>query len=81
MTLTGASNDGLFSFALPRVQVVLDVRAAGSTRIVATRPQMLVLLPEERAFYIVHRGFFTVPPPSGDDRSARLRLQDGWGPA
>jgi len=77
VTLAGASSDGRISFSLPNAQVAIDVTAGGRLISVTATPQMLVLLPEERAFYLVHRAFFTVPPPSGDDRAARLRLIDG----
>ncbi len=78
VVLTGATPDGELSFTLPRQRIDLEVHAGGSTITVAARPQLLVLLPDQAACYLVHRAFFTVPPPQGEQRSARLLLSDGW---
>jgi hypothetical protein len=78
VVLSGATPDGELSFALPRQRIDLEVFAGGTTLTVAARPQLLVLLPDEQACYLVHRAFFCVPPPAGEQRSARLLLGDGW---
>lgn len=41
-------------------------------------PQTLVLLPDERRFYILYRLPFTYPFTPGDDRAFRLRMAPGW---
>lgn len=78
VTVEGATPDGRWSFALPTVQVWLDVLAGGREERIEAVPQLLLLLPEERTFHLVYRGFFSVPPPDGAPRAARLRLADGW---
>ncbi len=80
VTVEGVTPDGRWSFTLPTLQVWLDVLAGGREQHIQALPQMLVLLPEERTFQLVYRGFFTVPPPAGEPRSARVRLAEGWGP-
>ncbi len=78
VTVEGATPDGRWSFALPALQIVLDVLAEGREQHVEAVPQLLVLFPEERTFHLVFRGFFSVAPPAGGTRTARLRLADGW---
>ncbi len=84
VTVDGVTPDGRWTFKLPAQQVWLDVVTESREQRVQALPQMLVLLPEERSFQLIFRGFFSVPvplqepPPEGDLRVARLRLADGW---
>jgi hypothetical protein len=41
-------------------------------------PQLLVLLPEERAFYLVFRHGFDLRHTPTAERTMRLRLEPGW---
>jgi hypothetical protein len=41
-------------------------------------PHLLVLLPDERRFYLVYRHFFTFQAAPDERRSFRLRLAEGW---
>lgn len=78
VTAEGVTPEGRWSFALPALQVWLDIVAEGKEQQVQAMPQMLVLLPEERTFHLIFRAFFSVPNPAGGERSARLRLAEGW---
>jgi len=72
MTLDSAP----FAFQLPDVRVYVDYttgRYAGTRELA---PQVLVLLPEERRFYVVLRHAFTVTPHPDAEQSMRLRVED-----
>ncbi|WP_437482573.1 DUF2169 domain-containing protein [Sorangium sp. So ce1014] len=66
------------SFALPAVRVFVDYVSGLRTGTRELRPHALVLLPEERRFYLVFRHAFTYEYPSAE-RSMRLRVErGGW---
>jgi hypothetical protein len=66
------------SFALPAVRVFVDYVSGLRTGTRELRPHALVLLPEERRFYLVFRHAFTYDYPSAE-RSMRLRVErGGW---
>lgn len=74
----GVTERGSWSFPLPRLGVRVDLHTNGSTRTIDLAPQVLVLLPEESRCYLVFRGWIPVPPPDGEPRTARLRLDESW---
>lgn len=76
--MEGLSPDGTIAFPLPGLRVLADYVVGERTGSRELRPQMLVLLPEEGAFYLVYRTAFTVDPGPRTERSFRLRLEDGW---
>jgi hypothetical protein len=76
--LRGVTERGLWSFPLPRLSVEVDLHTAGATRTIVLAPQLLALLPEESRCYLVFRGWIEVPPPDGEPRQARLRLEERW---
>jgi hypothetical protein len=41
-------------------------------------PQLLMLLPEARRFYLVYRASFTMEVQPEIERAFRLRLAEGW---
>ena len=75
--LHGLRPEGLITFKLPALRVFADYEVELRTGARELRPQVLVLLPEERRFYLVYRTSFTFPYPGGE-RSMRLRVEDGW---
>jgi len=78
VALHGLSPEGeIVSFALPALRVFADYVVGLRTGTRELAPQLLVLLPEERRFYIVYRHSFMFAYPSGE-RSMRLRVADGW---
>jgi hypothetical protein len=74
----GVTDDGSWAFALPRVGAHIDLRTSGATRTMALAPRLLVLLPEESRCTLLFRGWMEVPPPDGEPRQARLRLDGTW---
>ena len=78
IALHGLSPDGeLVSFRLPALRVFADYVVGARTGTCELAPQLLVLLPEDRRFYVVFRHSYTFAYPSGE-RSMRLRVEDGW---
>lgn len=77
VVVTGMSPDGIFSFQLPDHQFLLDYCVGERQGTVELRPQMLVLLPEQKKFYQVFKGFFSYEFIGGEERSLRLRIQNG----
>jgi len=65
-------------FALPQLRVVADYIIDGRQGKRDMIPQVLVLLPEEKRFYLVFRLPFTFDPVEAGERAFRLRLQLGW---
>ncbi|WP_437876007.1 DUF2169 family type VI secretion system accessory protein [Sorangium sp. So ce513] len=79
VTMTGLTpRPEPLSFALPAVRVLVDYVSGLRTGTRELRPHALVLLPEERRFYLVFRHAFTYEYPSAE-RSMRLRVErGGW---
>lgn len=76
--LEGLTPEGQIGFRLPELRMVADYvlgERMGTRELV---PQMLVLLPEERRFYLVYRKAFTAEVEPDMERSFRLRLDEGW---
>jgi len=65
-------------FRLPQQRVVADYIIYGRQGQRDLRPQSLVLLPEERRFYLVYRLPFHFEPGPAHERSLRLRAESGW---
>jgi hypothetical protein len=77
VTMTGLTpGPEPLSFALPAVRIFVDYVSGIRTGTRELRPQALVLLPEERRFYLVFRHAFTYEYPSAE-RSMRLRVERG----
>ncbi len=74
----GVTEREWWRFPMPRMAVRVDLHTNGSTRVIELAPHLLALLPEESRCYLVFRGWIEVPPPDGEPRSARLRLEEGW---
>ncbi|WP_438033563.1 DUF2169 family type VI secretion system accessory protein [Sorangium sp. So ce204] len=79
VTMTGLTpGPEPLSFALPAVRIFVDYVSGIRTGTRELRPHALVLLPEERRFYLVFRHAFTYEYPSAE-RSMRLRVErGGW---
>lgn len=69
---------GSLAFELPRVRVIADYVVGDRTGARELAPQLLMLLPEERRFYLVFRSTFMVDLTPDMERSFRLRLEEGW---
>jgi hypothetical protein len=65
-------------FRVPDERVVADYIIEGRNGSRPLTPQMLVLLPDERRFYLLYRMAFTFAHVPGDERAMRLRLDAGW---
>jgi hypothetical protein len=65
-------------FQIPDQRVVADYVIEGRNGSRPLMPQMLVLLPDERRFYLLYRMAFTFPHMRGDERAVRLRVDAGW---
>lgn len=77
VALHGLSPSGAMDFRLPALRVFADYEVDLRTGTRELAPQLLVILPEERRFYLVYRSSFTFAYPGGD-RSMRLRVEEGW---
>ncbi len=66
------------AFPLPQLRVMADYVIGPRRGGIELRPQTLVLLVEEQRFYIVYRAVFRVDYKPDEERSMRLRLQQGW---
>jgi hypothetical protein len=65
---------------LPQLRVIADYVIYGRMGERELRPTMLVLLPDERAFYIVYTSSFTFERGPAHERAFRLRTASGWYP-
>lgn len=63
---------------LPPLRVLADYVIYGREGSRELRPEALVLLPEQRAFYLVYRLPFTFDSGPASERSFRLRTEVGW---
>lgn len=78
VVLDGLTADELVAFHLPRLRVLVDWIVGGETGTSELVPQMLVLLPEQRRFYLVYRFVAAMAFQPEVERSLRLRLAEGW---
>ena len=76
--LEGMVPDWGMAFRIPALRVVGDWVLGEDRGTFELAPQGMVLLPEERRFYLVYRRLFPLPHPSEEDRSLRLRTEPGW---
>jgi len=78
VVMEGMTPEGRASFSLPTLDVFVDyvVGQREGTRLL--RPQVLVLLPEERRFYLLLKHCFSMEFRSGEERCMRLRQETGW---
>ena len=78
VVMGGLTPGGRASFSLPTLDVFVDyvVGQREGTRLL--RPQVLVLLPEERRFYLLLKHCFSMEFSSGEERCMRLRQETGW---
>lgn len=76
--MDGVSRGGPIRFTLPALSVVADFTFGDIVGQRVLAPQMLVLLPEEKRFYLVYRRTFQLAPHEGIECSFRLRLEDTW---
>ena len=79
--MEGLMPAGPAGFRLPATRVVADLVVGEEERSEELSPQMLVLLPDERRFYVVYRAVFDIGFSPGEERGARLRTMEGWFPA
>jgi hypothetical protein len=78
ITLEGLTPAGRRTVPLPRLRVVADWVIGDRRGATALEPQMLVLLPEQERLYLLYRHLFDLFPQADRERSARLRLEEGW---
>ena len=65
-------------FPVPPLRVIADYEIYGRAGERELRPVMLVLLPDERAFYIVYASNFSFERGPATERAFRLRTATGW---
>ena len=63
---------------LPPLRVLADWIVGSQTGTSELIPQMLVILPDEKRFTLLYKFVNNVFPKEGEERSIRLRLEDGW---
>ena len=78
VSLLGMTSDGELSFELPEVRFLIDYifgEKEGTTELI---PQRLMLLPEERRFYLLFKDFFSFSFIEEMERCIRVRMEEGW---
>src|SRR4029077_7166797 len=78
VVLDGLTADGLAAFNLPKLRVLADWIVRDETGTSELIPQCLVVLPEQKRFYVVYRFIAAVAFEPEVERSLRLRLAEGW---
>jgi hypothetical protein len=68
----------IVEFQLPPLRVIADYEIYGRAGERELRPFMLVLLPDERAFYVVYASNFSFERGPATERAFRLRTAAGW---
>ena len=76
--LVGATPGGVFAFVIPALRIMVDVRIGEQAQELELIPRALVLLPEERRFYLVYRHFVAFNYQADQVRAARVRAAPGW---
>ncbi|NJD11741.1 MAG: DUF2169 domain-containing protein [Gemmatimonadetes bacterium] len=76
--LLGATPNGAFGFVIPALRMLIDVRAGDHQHELELVPRALVLLPEQRRFYLVYRQYTTFEYQADQVRAARVRAGPGW---
>ena len=74
----GMTPEGTAAFRLPKLRILADWvvgKQAGTSELI---PQVLVILPEKKRFTLLYKLVNTVFPREGEERSIRLRLEEGW---
>jgi hypothetical protein len=74
----GLTAEGPFAFAIQKLRVLVDWiihKEHGTSELV---PQMLVILPDQKRYYLVFRCLVDVAFHPEVERSVRLRLAEGW---
>jgi hypothetical protein len=78
VTLEGLLPEQHMSFPLPELRVVADYVVGSRTGSIELRPQMLILLCEERRLVVVYHALFRVEYHPEEERGMRIRLEQGW---
>lgn len=76
--LVGMTPNGVFSFMIPALRLLVDVRAGDTQQELELIPRALLLLPEQRRFYLVYRNYIAFEYQPDQVRAARLRAAAGW---
>lgn len=76
--LVGIGSDENSKFSLPVLRPVVDVMNGAEMFSLSLQPQLLVLLPEQRRFYLVYRSVSRMAFRAVEPRGLRLRLEEGW---
>lgn len=78
--IEGASEEGLLEFRLPELRIVADFNNGGKVQRIELIPRGLVLLPEERRFYLTYRSMLSFDSREDEKRVVRVKLLKGWCP-
>ena len=78
VVMEGLTPERRCAFFLPEIEVLADYVVGERQGTCQLRPQVLVLLPEERRFYLVLRHCFSMDFRPGEERCIRLRQATGW---
>ena len=76
VTLENLSTKGLETFSFPELRIFADYVLGDRNGTRELSPQQLVILPEERRFYVVYRHTFTAEFIPRAERCMRLRLEN-----
>ncbi|MBK8940778.1 MAG: DUF2169 domain-containing protein [Polyangiaceae bacterium] len=77
IVLEGVTPEGRVELALPGLEVGFDYVIGGRAGSRQLALQAMVMLPEERRFYLVYRLPFQIEAPTGEERMGRLTIKKG----
>lgn len=78
--LEGASSQGTLVFRLPELRVVAEFQDGDRVRKLELFPKSLVLLAEERRFYLTYKSVAEFVTRDNEKRTACIKLLKGWCP-
>lgn len=81
VTLEGMAPEGALSFSMPALGVHADYAVGARRGSIALRPHLMVLLAEERRFYLSYQAMFRVGYRPEEERSMRLRVDHVGAPS
>ena len=78
--IEGVCSQGVLDFHLPELRVVADFQNGEKLQEIELFPRSLMLLPEERRFYLTFRAVTSFAAHENEKRAVRVRLLKGWCP-
>jgi hypothetical protein len=78
VSVTGMTPERDLTFQLPALRFFIDYLFGTKDGKAELVPRLLMLLPEERRFYLVFKSYFSFEHIRGMERCVRLHMEKGW---